>query len=70
MIDRGMMRRLLTQCGMGAVIIDDATMKLATAIFAAGMAEEREACAGICDRFAARDMHPAECAGAIRMRSN
>jgi len=32
--------------------------------------DEREICAGICDRFAARGMHPAECAGAIRMRSN
>lgn len=28
--------------------------------------EEREACAALCDRFAERDMHPAECAGAIR----
>ena len=37
---------------------------------ATAVAEEREECAGICDRFAARDMHPAECAGAIRMRSN
>jgi len=26
-----------------------------------------EAAASLCDRFAARDMHPAECAGAIRM---
>jgi hypothetical protein len=25
-----------------------------------------EAAAGICDRFAEREMHPAECAGAIR----
>ena len=31
---------------------------------------EREECAGICDRFAERDMHPTECAAAIRMRSN
>ena len=31
---------------------------------------EREACAGICDRFQMRDvgMQPAECAGAIRAR--
>ena len=29
-------------------------------------AEEREACAKVCDRFAARQMHPAECASAIR----
>jgi len=38
--------------------------------FADGVAEEREACAEICDRFQARDvgMQPAECAGAIRAR--
>lgn len=28
--------------------------------------DEREACAELCDRFAARDMRPAECAAAIR----
>ena len=35
-------------------------------------ADEREACAKICDVFQARDvgMQPAECAGAIRARSN
>lgn len=35
-------------------------------------ADEREACARICDRFQARNvgMQPAECAGAIRARSN
>ena len=34
------------------------------------IAAEREACAGICDRFQMRDvgMQPAECAGAIRAR--
>ena len=33
-------------------------------------AEEREACAKVCDAFQARDvgMQPAECAGAIRAR--
>jgi hypothetical protein len=33
-------------------------------------AEEREACAKLCDAFQARDvgMQPAECAGAIRAR--
>ena len=33
---------------------------------------EREACAKVCDAFQARDvgMQPAECAGAIRARSN
>lgn len=30
----------------------------------------RDECAAICDRFAARDMHPSECAGAIRTRYN
>jgi len=35
-------------------------------------ADEREECAKICDVFQARDvgMQPAECAGAIRARSN
>lgn len=32
------------------------------------IAVEREECAAICDRFALRNMHPAECAGAIRER--
>ena len=33
-------------------------------------AQEREACAKVCDEFQARDvgMQPAECAGAIRAR--
>ena len=34
----------------------------------AHVAAESEACAAICDRFALRDMHPAECAAAIRAR--
>ena len=29
-------------------------------------AARREECAALCDRFAVRDMHPAECASAIR----
>jgi hypothetical protein len=35
-------------------------------------ADEREACAKVCDAFQARDvgMQPAECAGAIRARGN
>ena len=32
-------------------------------------AAERGECACICDRFAERNMHPAECAAAIRARS-
>lgn len=35
-----------------------------------GAAAEREQCHDLCCRFAARDMHPAECAAAIRARSN
>ena len=33
-------------------------------------AAQREACAALCDRFALRDMHPAECAAAIRARGD
>ncbi len=32
--------------------------------------QEREACAKLCDRFSTRQMHPAECAAAIRARGN
>jgi hypothetical protein len=37
----------------------------------AAVEQEREACAKLCDAFQARDvgMQPAECAGAIRARS-
>ena len=41
----------------------------ARAYAAAEVAKEREACAALCARFAARDMHPAECAAAIRAGS-
>ncbi len=43
----------------------------ATAIdksFRDGVEYEREECAELCDRFAERQMHPAECAAAIRAR--
>jgi hypothetical protein len=42
------------------------------ALVALARADEREACAKVCDAFQARDvgMQPAECAGAIRARSN
>ena len=33
-------------------------------------ADEREACAGLCDRFANRMMSAEECVDAIRARSN
>ena len=41
-------------------------------LVALARADEREACAKVCDAFQARDvgMQPAECAGAIRSRSN
>ena len=35
-----------------------------------GQINEREACAGLCDRFANRMMSAEECADAIRARSN
>lgn len=38
------------------------------AAIAAAVAAERRECAELCDRFAAREMHPAECASAIRAR--
>jgi len=42
------------------------------AMIALARADEREACALVCDAFQARDvgMQPAECAGAIRARGN
>jgi hypothetical protein len=45
-------------------------VNILTDALAQAKAEEREACAAICDRFQARDvgMQPAECAGAIRAR--
>lgn len=46
--------------------------RLVAAVRADERADEREACAKVCDAFQARDvgMQPAECAGAIRARSN
>ena len=38
--------------------------------FREGAKYEREECAALCDRFAERQMHPAECAAAIRTRVN
>ena len=74
MIDRAMMRRLLTQCGMETVVMDDATMRLAEAIFAAGMSEEREECAKTCEAIQAKTDKwgpmAGYCAEQIRMRSN
>ena len=39
------------------------------AALAEAVAKAREACAELCDRFAQRGMHPAECAAAIHARS-
>lgn len=38
--------------------------------WSAGVKTEREACAGLCDRFANRMMSAEECAAAIRARGN
>ena len=50
--------------------VDEATFILLREAWDTATRAERETCAGICDRFAERNMHPAECAGAIRIRSN
>ena len=52
------------------VVTIDELKRFAEMVAAAAKAEEREACAGICDRFAERHMHPAECAAAIRARKD
>ena len=46
------------------------TLDMVKRLIQIAQAEEREACAKVCDRFAARQMHPAECASAIRARGN
>lgn len=48
---------------MQFVCADGAVSWIALERFAALVIEE---CAQVCDRFAERDMHPTECAGAIR----
>lgn len=71
MIDSAMLRRLMTHCGMERMVIDDNAIKLARAIYAQGAADEREACAKVCDESAWGVGGPAErCAKAIRARSN
>ena len=57
----------LLQCDDGGEIDAADILKRFAALVAAA---EREACAGICDRFAERHMHPAECAAAIRARKD
>ena len=54
--------------GQSAVLPVPELDRFAAMAYAAGQAAEREACAGICDRFSEREMHPAECASAIRAR--
>ena len=43
--------------------------RFAELVRADAIADEREACAGLCDRFANRMMSAEECADAIRARS-
>ena len=49
------------------VLAADAT-KMAENSYKKGQADEREACAGLCDRFANRMRDAEECADAIRAR--
>jgi hypothetical protein len=49
---------------------DAAVIEASIEAIEAAVKDEREACAKVCDRFAARQMHPAECAAAIRARGN
>lgn len=49
---------------------DAAVIEASIEAIEAAVKDEREACAKMCDRFAARQMHPAECAAAIRARGN
>lgn len=50
---------------MKAIALPQDTAALEAMIAKAGEVM-REQCAALCDRFADREMHPAECAGAIR----
>ena len=80
MIDRTMLTRLLAQIGTPEATVTEKGMELARAIFAAGVAEEREACARVCDRQAQLQMDTGAddcciteakwCARYIRRRSN
>ena len=61
--------RMAGEAGLFAVPYPHSTNSKEVERFAALVAAtEREACAALCDRFALRDMHPAECAAAIRAR--
>jgi hypothetical protein len=64
MIDAAMLRRLLTQCGMESAVIDEASLRVARAIWTAAQAEEREECA----TKAARMQNGKAIAAAIRAR--
>ena len=44
--------------------------RFAALVASAAQAKEREACAGLCDRFANRMMSAEECADAIRARGD
>ena len=64
--------KLALQCGVWIPIASGAereqTIDRLQRLVGRAVAAEREACAALCDRFALRDMHPAECAAAIRAR--
>ena len=61
--------RMAGEAGLFAVPYPHSTNSKEVERFAALVAAAtREACAALCDRFALRDMHPAECAAAIRAR--
>lgn len=54
-----------TQCWTGDIAFGEDELERFAALVAA---KEREECAGICERFYAREMNAAECAAAIRAR--
>ena len=62
------------QCGvwipMGQGQEREQTIDRLQRLWGRAVAAEHEACAALCDRFALRDMHPAECAAAIRARGD
>ena len=69
-MDRELIIRLAREAGVKPLLYDGKWAVEGLDAFAALVAyHEREACAQVCDRFAERDMNPAECAAAIRSRT-
>ena len=66
--------KLALQCGVWIPIASgperEQTIDRLQRLVGRAVAAEREACAALCDRFALLDMHPAECAAAIRARGD